>query len=78
MNANSMLSMKITLKMLRDARNKDYKGAFETELNVGINKIHSSDFDLGITKVLLSPSKLSDPNPGYRNDIPDDEVESYF
>jgi hypothetical protein len=39
MDANSMLSMKITLKMLREARNKDFKGAFETELNVGLNKI---------------------------------------
>lgn len=49
MEANSMLSMKISLKMIRDARNKDYKGALETELNVGLNKIEDKDFDLGVT-----------------------------
>ncbi len=59
MEANSMLSMKITLKMLRDARNKDYKGSFETELNVGLNKIQDADFDLGVSKILMAPSKMS-------------------
>ena len=39
MKSNSMLSMKITLKMLRDAKNKDYKSALETEFNVSLNKI---------------------------------------
>lgn len=73
-----MLSMKITLKMLRDARNKDYKGAFETELNVGLNKIQDADFDLGVSKILMAPSKISDPNPGFRRDVPKDLVESYF
>lgn len=48
MEMNSMLSMKIALKMIRDARNMDYKGALDTELKVGINKIEDSEFDLGV------------------------------
>jgi len=39
MQKNSMLSMKIALKMLREAKNKDYKGALATEFNVALNKI---------------------------------------
>jgi hypothetical protein len=39
MNNNSMLSMKIALKMLRDAKNKDYRGALEMEYNIALNKI---------------------------------------
>lgn len=34
-----MLSMKLALKMVRDARNKDIKGAMETEITVALNKI---------------------------------------
>lgn len=48
MEQNSMLSMKIALKMLRDAKNKDYRGVLETELNVSLNKIKDNEFDLGI------------------------------
>jgi hypothetical protein len=47
MEANSMLSMKITLKMLREARNLDYKGAMKTEINVAMNKLYDKDFELG-------------------------------
>lgn len=39
MENNSMLSMKLALKMVRDARNKDIKGAMETEITVALNKI---------------------------------------
>ena len=39
MGKNSMLSMKLALKMLRKALNTDYKGAMEMEINVGLNKI---------------------------------------
>lgn len=39
MKQNSLLSMKIALKMMRDAKNKDYKSALETEFNVALNKI---------------------------------------
>jgi hypothetical protein len=39
MEQNSLLSMKIALRMLREAKNKDFKGCLESELNVGLNKI---------------------------------------
>ena len=49
MNNNSLLSMKISLKMLRDARNKDFKGCLDSEINVGLNIIeHSPDFEIGV------------------------------
>ena len=39
MEANSELSMKLALKMIRDAKNLDYKGALQNEINVALNKI---------------------------------------
>jgi hypothetical protein len=39
MAANSTLSMKLALKMIRDARNLDFKGALQNEINVGLNKM---------------------------------------
>lgn len=39
MNSNSLLSMKLALKMLRDAKNLDYKGCLQNELNVALNKV---------------------------------------
>lgn len=39
MQSNSELSMKLALKLLRDARNLDFKGALLNEMNVALNKI---------------------------------------
>jgi len=48
MEKNSMLSMKLALKMLRDALNLDYRGCLKNEINVALNKIQDSEFDLGV------------------------------
>lgn len=48
MQNNSDLSMKLALMMMREAKNLDYKGCMQMELNVGINKIRDEDFDYGI------------------------------
>ena len=40
--------MKLKLKMVRDARCLDYKGALQNEINVGLNKIMDKEFDLGV------------------------------
>lgn len=39
MNQNSTLSMKLALKMIRQARNLDFKGCLKNEINVALNKI---------------------------------------
>jgi hypothetical protein len=39
MQSNSELSMKLALKLVRDARNLDFKGALTNEMNVALNKI---------------------------------------
>jgi len=39
MQMNSMLSMKLALRMLRKAKNMDYKGALQMEMDVACNKI---------------------------------------
>jgi len=39
MQANSMLSMKLALKMLRKAVKLDFKGALQMELNVAFRKM---------------------------------------
>lgn len=69
MQANSMLSMKITLKMLRDARNKDFKGALETELAVGLNKLKDQDFDTGVSEILMKPRRETLTNPGFKTHV---------
>jgi hypothetical protein len=50
-----MLSMKLGLKMLRQARNLDFKGCLTNELNVAMNKIQDKEFDLGVSEILLKP-----------------------
>ena len=34
--------------MLRDALNLDYRGCLKNEINVALNKIQDSEFDLGV------------------------------
>ena len=63
-----MLSMKIALKMIREARNKDFKGAMETEIIVALNKIKDSEFDLGVQEVLLKGKKERKP-PAFSKNI---------
>ncbi len=81
MEANSELSMKIALKMIRDAKNLDFKGALQNEINVALNKIQDKEFDLGISEILLKPHKQGvhqSGNPGFAKKVSDDVVQSYF
>jgi hypothetical protein len=48
MEKNSVLSMKLALKMVRLATNLDYRGCLRMELDVAVNKIQDSDFDVGV------------------------------
>lgn len=72
--------MKLALKMIRDARNLDFKGALQNEINVALNKIQDSEFDLGISEVLLKPRGVtsSPHNPGFASSVSNDQVQSYF
>lgn len=73
-----MLSMKIALKMLRNAKNQDFKGILESEMNVALNKIQDKEFDLGVKEILLKPHKGEHKNPGFNNNVSDDQVLSFF
>lgn len=55
MQNNSMLSMKIALKMLRKAKNMAYGEVLKMELNVALNKVADSDFETGVREVLMKP-----------------------
>jgi hypothetical protein len=55
MERNSMLSMTLALRMVRQAVNLDYKGTLQMELDVAFNKIQDSDFDIGVHEILMSP-----------------------
>ena len=55
MEANSMLSMKIALKMLRKAKNMAYGEILEMEINAALNKTDDKDFELGVTQILMKP-----------------------
>jgi hypothetical protein len=48
MESNSMTSMKVALKMLRQARNKCFGEVLKMELNVALNKVMDKDFELGV------------------------------
>lgn len=82
MECNSMLSMKLALKMLRKAKNMGYGEILKMELNVALNKTEDSDFELGVKEVLMKPTKISRlgmrPNPGFKTEVSDLELESYF
>jgi hypothetical protein len=82
MECNSELSMKLALKMLRSAKNMAYGEVLKMEMNVALNKVNDSDFELGVKQVLMKPSKTSRlglrPNPGFKTGISPSEVESYF
>jgi hypothetical protein len=68
MENNSTTSMKLALRMMRNARNLDYEGCLKMELNVAFNKIQDADFDLGVAKVLMTPKPKgakSHKNPGF-------------
>jgi enoyl-CoA hydratase/carnithine racemase len=77
MTSNSQLSMKLALKMVREARNLDYKGSLEQEINVALNKIQDKEFDIGMTEVLMKPGK-PEGNPGFSSNVSADQVNSYF
>jgi Enoyl-CoA hydratase/isomerase len=49
MEGNSTLSMKLALKMIRQARNLDFKGCLTNEINVALNKILDEEFDKGVS-----------------------------
>ena len=58
MEANSMLSMKLALKMIRKAKNMCFRDALQMELNVTLNKVKDSDFKIGVQNVLMKPNFL--------------------
>jgi phage tail sheath gpL-like len=77
MNNNSELSMKIALRMVREAKNLDFKGALKNEINVSLNKIQDKEFDLGISEILMKP-RSETANPGFAKNVSADQVNSYF
>ena len=82
MESNSMLSMKLALRMLRKADNMAYGEILKMELNVALNKAGDADFELGVREILMKPSKTSRfgarPNPGFQKDVSEALVDSYF
>lgn len=79
MQTNSELSMKLALRMIREAKNLDFKGVLKNEINVALNKIQDKEFDLGVSEVLLKPHTPATPvNPGFAKNISADQVNSYF
>ena len=77
MQNNSELSMKLALRMVREAKNLDYKGALRSEINVALNKIQDKEFDLGVSEVLMKP-RTEAVNPGFAKNVSAEVVESYF
>ena len=75
MAKNSMLSMKLALKMVRQAFNLDFKGCLRNEINVALNKIMDKEFDLGISQVLF---KQGGTPAKFDQNVSEDQVNSYF
>ena len=55
MERNSPLSMKITLRLLRDAINQDYTTVLRREMGVALNKFKDEEFDIGMRERLSIP-----------------------
>ena len=77
-----MLSMKLALKMIRNAQNMDYGQVLKMEMNVALNKTGDEDFELGVSEILMKPQNASRlhsrPNPGFKKEVSDNLVNSYF
>lgn len=78
MSQNSTLSMKLALRMLRQARNLDFKGCLQNEINVALNKIQDAEFDQGVAQVLLKPGNSSASPDMFSKTVSDQQVDSYF
>jgi len=82
MEGNSMLSMKLALRLQRAAQNLAYGEILKMELNVALNKARDEDFALGVQEVLMKPARTSRlgarPNPGFQKDVSEGLVDSYF
>lgn len=78
MSHNSTLSMKLALKLVRDARSLDFKGALKNEVNVALNKIGDQEFELGVQEVLLTKNQQRRGNPGFAKEVSEDQVKGYF
>ena len=48
MKRNSDLSMRLALKMLRQAQNTDYASCLRMEVNVASKMIETKEFDIGV------------------------------
>ena len=55
MERNSDLSMRLALKMLRQAQNLDYTNCLKMEVKVASRMIDTNDFDAGVEQVLMTP-----------------------
>ena len=68
--------------MLREARNMCFGEVLKMELNVALNKVMDSDFELGVKQVLMKPNAYAEhhkrANPGFSTDVSDELVNSYF
>ena len=82
MEANSMLSMSLSLAMLRRARNMCFGDILRMEANVALNKMQDGDFALGMREVLQKPSNhgkhIKRENPGFSKQVTEEQLESYF
>lgn len=57
MERNSDLSMRLALRMLREATSLDYASCLRMEVKVASKMVETEDFDAGIQQVLLTPKQ---------------------
>jgi len=85
MEANSMQSMKVALKMIRKAKNLCYGETLKMEQNVAFNMMKDREFEFGVQEVLGKPYKMAPKtaegnrlNPGFQKEVSADKVDSFF
>lgn len=54
-----------------------YGEVLKMELNASLNKLNDPEFDLGVQKVLMQPTRPK-ANPGFQKKISDDHAESFL
>jgi len=85
MEANSLQSMKVALKMIRKATNMCYGDTLKMEQNVAFNMMNDPELEIGVKKVLGVPYFKAEKtpegnrlNPGFASSISDQKVDSFF
>jgi len=78
MNQSSPISLALTLRLLREARSKDYSEAMAAELGVAVNRVCDSEFPLAVKNRMPPGNNQSNDFWKYKGNISEAQIDEYF